>query len=247
MRREVSGGTLAAVAEAVLNPHAAIHVRRHGDEAQPVIVIDDMLAAPDRWRDLAVRARYERFGPYYPGLRAIVPNEEAAAMRQELAATIGDTFGLDPVPPLLECFFSIVTTPPEALAPIQRLPHVDGLEPDRIAILIFLSGAEQGGTAFYRQRTTGFETVDQARFPAFQQALSAGVAKHGLPSAAYISGDTPLYEQIAHYEARPNRALIYRSHSLHCAAIEPGTPLPADPLRGRLSINSFLFDRRAHG
>jgi hypothetical protein len=230
------------VTATIVNPKAKVQVVRHGAEAQPVIVIDDMLAEPEHWREQAARARYGRIGPYYPGLRAVVPAEAAEAMRDELAGLIGETFALDPVPPLLECFFSIVTTPPAALAPIQRLPHVDGLEPDRIAILIYLSGAGQGGTAFYRQRATGFETVDSARFPDFQSALSAGVAEHGLPPPAYIAGDTPLYEQIARYEARPNRGLIYRSHALHCADIAAGTPLPADPVLGRLSINSFLFD-----
>jgi uncharacterized protein DUF6445 len=229
-------------AATLLNPQATIRVERQGDEAQPVIVIDDMLAAPERWREVAARARYGRIGPYYPGLRANVPAAAAAAIREELAGQIGETFGLEPVPPVLETFFSIVTTPPAALAPIQRLPHFDGLEPERIAILIFLSGASQGGTAFYRQRATGFETVDAARFPAFEAALEAGVAEHGLPATAYIAGDTPLYERIARYEARPNRALIYRGHTLHCAAILPGAELPPDPLRGRLSINSFLFD-----
>jgi hypothetical protein len=226
----------------LLNPGAKIRIARQGGEAQPVIVIDDMLAAPERWREAAARARYGRIGPHYPGLRAVVPAEAAAAMRDALAPAIADTFGLDPVPPVLETYFSIVTTPPEALAPIQRLPHFDGLEPERIAILIFLSGAEQGGTAFYRQRATGFETVDPARFPAFEAALRAGIAEHGLPPPAYIDGDTPLYEQIGRYEARPNRALVYRGHSLHCAAIPAGAPLPADPAQGRLSINSFLFD-----
>jgi hypothetical protein len=162
-------------------------------------------------------------------------------MRDGLAGVIGETFGVDPVPPVLECFFSIVTTPPEALAPIQRLPHVDGLEPGRLAILIYLSGAEQGGTGFYRQRATGYETVDAARFPAFEAALRAGVAEHGIPPAAYIAGDTPLYDQIALYEARPNRALIYRSHALHCAAIPAGVALAEDVARGRLSVNGFLF------
>jgi hypothetical protein len=225
----------------MLNPRATVRIARQGDEAQPVIVIDDMLAAPDRWRQLAERSRYGRIGPHYPGLRAAVPAADAAAMREELAGLIGATFGL-PAPPVLETYFSIVTTPPAALAPIQRLPHFDGFEAERIAILVYLSGAEQGGTAFYRQRATGFETVDAARFPAFQAALAAGVAEHGLPPAAYIAGDTPIYERIASYEARPNRALIYRGHTLHCAAIPAGVPLPADPALGRLSINSFLFD-----
>jgi hypothetical protein len=227
---------------ALLNPQAKIETVRQGREAQPVMVVDDLLAAPGDWRDLAAGLPYGRIGPFYPGLRAHLPADAAAAIRGALAAPIGEAFGLDPVPPLLECFFSIVTTPPEQLAPIQRLPHFDGLEPERIAILVYLSGADLGGTAFYRQRATGFETVDTARFPAFEAALKAGVAEHGLPPAAYIDGDTPLYEEIARYDARPNRALVYRGHSLHCAAIPNGADLPADPARGRLSINAFLFD-----
>jgi hypothetical protein len=226
-----------------INPQAAIRVEHQGHERQPVIVIDDVLTDPARWRAAAAGARFGRIGPYYPGVRAHVASADAWAVRDGLAGVIGEAFGIDPVPPLLECFFSIVTTPPEALAPIQRLPHVDGLEPDRLAILIYLSGAEQGGTAFYRQRATGFETVDAARVPAFEAALKAGVAEHGLPAAAYIAGDTALYEQIAGYAARPNRALIYRSHALHCAAIPAGAELAADVERGRVSVNGFLFGR----
>lgn len=228
----------------VINSRSAIRVVHQGRERQPVIVIDDLLAEPERWRAAASDARYGRIGPHYPGVRAAVASEDAEAMRDELAALIGAIFAVDPVPPVLECFFSIVTTPPEALAPIQRLPHVDGLERERLAILVYLSGAEQGGTAFYRQRATGYETVDERRFPAFEAALKAGVAEHGLPPAAYIAGDTPLYEQIAAYEARPNRALIYRSHALHCAAIPAGVALPADAGQGRLSVNGFLFGKR---
>ncbi len=226
---------------ALLNPGATIRVLRQGTEHEPVIVIDDMLAAPERWRNLAAQAHYGKIGPHYPGIRALVPAAAALSMRDELSALIGDVFDFAVVPPVFECFFSIVTTPPHALAPIQRLPHVDGLERERVAILIYLSGAEQGGTAFYRQRATGFETIDRERFPRFEAALKAGVAEHGLPPASYIAGDTPLYEQVAAYEARPNRALIYRSCLLHCAHIPPGAPLPADPHTGRLSINSFLF------
>jgi hypothetical protein len=225
----------------LLNARATIELRRQGREGQPVLVIDDFLAVPEGWREAASRARYGRIGPFYPGLRSGIPPEAAAGLREGLARPIAEAFGLEPPPPVLECFFSIVTTPPADLAPIQRLPHFDGLEPERIAILVYLSGAEQGGTAFYRQRATGFETVDAARFPAFEAALKAGVAEHGLPPAAYIDGDTPLYEEIARYEARPNRALVYRGHSLHCAAIPAGADLPTDPRRGRLSINAFLF------
>ena len=230
------------MAGAVLNREGKTELLRHGREQQPILVIDDMLADPEVWREEAARRHFRQIGPHYPGLRAPVAETIATAMRDELEPLLAETFELNPVPPLLECYFSIVTTPPNALAPIQRLPHVDGLERDRIAILIFLSGVEAGGTAFYRQRSTGFETLDRERFPRFEAELRAGVAQHGLPEAAYISGNTPLYERIASYEARPNRALIYRSRSLHCAEIAPNASLAADPLRGRLTINSFLFD-----
>lgn len=232
------------MARALLHPKAKVRTLTHGKERQPVVVIDDMLADPEAWRAMAAIALYERIGPYYPGIRSPVRPDLANTMRDELESVVKDTFDLDPAPPVLECYFSIVTTPPEALAPIQRLPHVDGLEPDRIAILIYLSDAEQGGTAFYRQRATGFETLDQERFPRFEAALRDGVAEHGLPPPAYISGDTELYEQIARYEARPNRALIYRSRALHCAHIPAGVQLSPDPKAGRLTINSFLFDPR---
>jgi hypothetical protein len=125
-------------------------------------------------------------------LRAFVAQNAAVAMRDELEKLIGDTFGLAPAPPVHECYFSIVTTPPEALAPIQRLPHVDGLDPDRIAILIYLSCGVTGGTAFYRQRATGFETLDAERYFDFDAALRAGIEQHGLPPPAYIAGGTPL-------------------------------------------------------
>jgi hypothetical protein len=229
------------MAAPLLNPDRRMEIVSQGAEQQPVIVIDDVLAEPEAWRALAGRLEYGRIGPHYPGLRAPVPPGAAEAMRGELEGVLASTFDLDPVPPVFECYFSLVTTAPEALAPIQRLPHVDGLEQARIAILIFLSGTEMGGTAFYRQRATGFETLDAERFPRFEAALRADVAEHGLPPAGYISGDTPLYERIASYEARPNRALIYRSRALHCAEIAPGAALTASATDGRLTVNSFLF------
>jgi len=232
------------MAEPILNPSADIRVVHQGNERQPVIVIDNVLADPERWRNAAARADYRRIGAHYPGIRAPFPEEASQAIRTELEPLIARTFEFDPVPPVLECYFSIVTTSPEALAPIQRLPHVDGLERDRIAILIYLSGGEMGGTGFYRQRSTGFETLDADRFASFKAALEEGVAEHGLPPAGYIGGDTPLYERIASYEALPNRALIYRSRSLHSGEIAAAASLTADPAHGRLTINTFLFDPR---
>lgn len=228
----------------VLNPHAAIRVETIGAEGQPVIVIDDVLADAARWRDYAEMLAFAPIGPFYPGVRAVVPEGWADDLRDDLAPLIGETFDLDPVPGVHEAFFSLVTTPPGALQPIQRLPHYDGLELARIAVLIYLSGAEQGGTAFFRQRATAFETVDEGRFATFKQALDTDIARDGVPPPGYIGNDSALFERIAVFDAVPNRALVYRSHALHCAAIPPGASLSADPATGRLSVNLFLFDAR---
>lgn len=224
----------------LINPAARIEIVRQGREGEPVVVIDDMLSEPELWRQVAGRARFAPIRPFHPGVSVTVPERLARQLRDELAPLVGETFGLDPVPPAAGCFLSLVTTPPEALATIQRLPHVDGLERERIAILVYLSGTDKGGTAFFRQRATGFETVDAERRPAFEAALDAGLAEHGEPAAGYMGGDTALYERIAVYEARPNRGLVYRSHSLHSAAIAPGAELPEDAATGRLSLNAFL-------
>lgn len=228
------------MSQSLINPAARIEIVRQGREEQPVIVVDDMLSQPDLWRQVAARAVFGPIRPFHPGVSAVVPARLSNQLRDELAPLVGETFGLDPVPPASSCFLSLVTTSPEALTWIQRLPHIDGLEPERIAILVYLAGTDKGGTAFFRQRATGFETVGPERRPAFEAALDAGLAEHGEPPAGYVNGDTELYERIAVYEARPNRGLIYRGHSLHSAAIAPGAELPEDGTKGRLTINALL-------
>lgn len=224
----------------LINPGARIGIVRQGRERQPVIVIDDMLSDPDLWRQVAARARFAPIRPFHPGVSTPVPARIAVQLRAELEPLIGATFGLDPVPPAGDCFLSLVTTPPEALTRIQRLPHVDGLERERIAILVYLAGTEKGGTAFYRQRATGFETVDPDRRAAFEAALDSGLAVEGEPPPGYMGGDNHLYERVAAYDARPNRGLVYRSHALHSAEIVPGAELPDDASTGRLTLNAFL-------
>jgi len=59
---------------------------------------------------------------------------------------------------LQECFYSLVTTPADKLNMVQRIPHVDGGNDKKLALLHYLCGQDFGGTAFYKQLKTGFET-----------------------------------------------------------------------------------------
>jgi hypothetical protein len=217
-------------------------VHHQGAERRPVLVIDDFWSDPHALREDAASLKMGEIGPHYPGVRAAVPTRLAETMRRRLAPLLATHFGLDPAPRVSEAYYSLVTTAPAALAPIQRLPHFDGVEPSRIAVLLFLSEGEQGGTAFYRQRGTGFESVDAGRLDRFKAELDRGVRTHGMPEASYIAGDTALYEQVAVQPARFNRALVYAGNTLHCASLPPKVVLSADPLVGRLTLNLFLFD-----
>ena len=84
--------------------------------------------------------------------------------------------------------------------------------------------------------------MDAARLDRFRGALADGVRVHGMPEAAYIAGDTPLYERIGVQAGAYNRALVYAGNTLHCADLPPEVVLSGDPLVGRLTLNVFLFD-----
>jgi hypothetical protein len=223
-----------------LSPSHRLSITHFGAEAQPLLVVEDALADLQLVRDIAARHAYRPIGPFYPGVRAAVSEKVAMPLVAPLLGQMAEAFGQEREPAYFECFLSIVTTAPGALSPIQRLPHFDGTEPGRIAVLVYLSDDSSGGTAFYRQRETGFESVDAARFDRYREELEAATAQHGLPDAAYIDETSPLFERILKVDGVPNRLIAYRGNALHCAAMPAGFVPDADPNCGRLTLNLFL-------
>lgn len=218
----------------------AIRVDRIGTELQPVVVIEQFSPDPERLVAEAASLKFEPMGEYYPGVRAPVTQAYFEGLAPVLKRVMGEVFGARSRLNVNRALYSLATTPPAELTLAQRIPHIDTVEPGRIAILHYLSHGAHEGTAFYRHRSTGYEAVDAARHRAYLDALKSDFAEHGEPAPAYIRGDTPIFEQIAAYEARFNRALIYRSSLLHCAVLPNDAPLPADPRTGRLTVASFL-------
>lgn len=217
----------------------AISVHRQGREGAAVIVIDGFAPDPALLVDDAATRTFAPIGPHYPGIRAVVPPAMIADLVAALQPVAAEAFGTGALE-MVEAYYSLVTTPPAALAPIQRLPHVDGTAPGRLALLHYLSPDAQGGTAFFRHRSTGFETIDQLRYPAYAAALQDDVRRLGLPDAMYIQGDTPLFACIGRHAGTYNRAILYRSNTLHCADLPTDLALSPDPRVGRLTVNTFL-------
>ncbi len=214
-----------------------------GHERQPVIVIDDFLANPNVPIEDAAMLSFGPVGLHYPGVQAAVSPVLVRRFLQEHIDLICETFDVVMSFEDVECYYSLVTRPAEALTPIQRLPHFDSSDPNRIAVLHYLARGEQGGTSFFRHRATQLESVSADMQDSYIAAIDADVGRYGLPNAGYIAGDTAIFERIAHYEALFNRAIIYRGNVLHCADIPPDMPLSADPNTGRLTVNSFINAR----
>ena len=221
---------------------SGIVVNRIGAEAEPVVVIDDFAAEPQSLTDRAAADSFSPRGVHYPGIRAPVQPAYLAERLDVLEPVLRGVFGLGRGAELAESAFSLVTTPPGELTPIQRLPHFDTTDGKRLALLHYLCGPEKGGTAFYRHRTTGYETVSHERLDTYDAALRTDVAKHGVPHG-YTRASGPIFEQTANVEARFNRMVIYRSRTLHSGQIPDDFTFSTDPRQGRLTVNIFLQGR----
>ncbi len=216
-----------------------VRARRVGAEGEPVVVIDHFVPDPDALRAFADTCDFGPAGRHYPGIAASLPETYVREQGPLIATIARAVFGIADGLSLLEARFSIVTTAPSALSIEQCLPHVDAVEPGRLALIHYLVPGGTDGTAFYRHRSTGFETIDPARRDRYFAALNRDLATHGAPGE-YIAGDTPLFERIASIDGVYNRALLYRSHLLHSGTIADGAPLTSDPRTGRLTVTGFF-------
>lgn len=214
-----------------------------GNERAPLLVVDNFIQDTSSLINAATKCQFEMNSPFYPGIRAPVPVEYQQTIIESLGQTLADLFSLPsanlcfPV-----CHYSIVTTPPNQLKLLQRIPHFDSLEKNGLAAVHYLFKGDLGGTSFYRHRKTGFESIDDERKASYFSSLENENAGPNLPKIAdgYINGDTPLYEKIAEQAGVFNRLIIYRRNSLHSGSIKNELFAGNSPIKGRLTINSFI-------
>lgn len=217
-------------------------LHRFGQSRQPVVTVDGVTG--DAAAAVAIAAALAPFPlsqTYYPGLRRIVSEADSQAyayacrLLEAAAPFIGGAFDADSFD-LVEASFSIVTATPDALTPAQRAPHFDSADPNAIAVLHYLTDTPGSGTAFYRQRSTGIELVDDANCDAF---IAAAKAESG-GLAGYTNTSNAHFDQIGRIDAVPDRLVIYRGALLHSGIIPNGMKLSADPRQGRLTANLFI-------
>jgi hypothetical protein len=223
------------------HPQVRVQQLSIGAERAPLLVIDHFVRNPDELIAIAATQDYSPPARYFPGLRAVAPLPYQQLLLGGMKDMLTDVFRLPPGTPQLSlCHYSIVTQPADQLDVLQRIPHIDSVAKNGLATIHYLFQKNLGGTAFYRHRSTGFETVDEARRDQYFAILQEQIRGPDSPAQGYINGDTALFEQIAKQDGLFNRMLVYRRHSLHSGCIAPDFVPDASPLTGRLSINSFI-------
>lgn len=225
-----------------------IATARIGHEEQPVIRVDGVMRDPGELvRFAADNGGFtEEMSGLYPGPRAPLPLAYADALIRRLDPLIRRTFGLGDVRLVkADCVYSLVTRAPADLVRFQRIPHIDTTHPLHFAVLHFLCGDRFGGTGFYRQRETGFETITPDREAEYEDARDRQSAGKQEGAPAYIGDRDPGYERIALCDARYDRLLVYRSNALHSGHVPDAALLSDDPARGRLTANIFIGYREA--
>lgn len=233
------------------NQHPPFNLVSIGDEPQSVMIIDQLVKNPGELIDLAAAEPgfSAQASDFYPGVRKPAPRSYTQYLLDTVAPLIASAFQLDSNQraSISLCAFSLTTTPTGKLHPLQCVPHIDTQDRHQFAIVHYLCDERFGGTAFYRHKKTGYESIDAGRSQEYFSQLKAEITSGGLTRLEYVNGSTPLFERIASFDLRFNRALVYRSYCLHSGNISEAIGLSKNPRSGRLTLNSFLnFDPAPH-
>ncbi len=217
----------------------SVRLERIGAERQPLMIVDEVLSDPQAMIDAACAAKF--YVPHhtnYPGINAPVPRSYYLTVIMALRGPIEAAFGL-PSSAYLSYFgfFALATVGASDARPIQKIPHRDSPDPNRLAMIHYLCRGSFGGTGFFRHRATGFESVDASRQPRYESTARRELAATACDPQGYAQ--SPNYELIGRSEAVFNRLIVYRSHVLHSALLtDPAGS--ADPALGRLTVNGFI-------
>ncbi len=212
------------------------------------VVVDDALANPEGlrvWADSQVFA--PPMGYPYPGLVCDVPGEMQQRVADFFTQHVRRHLGVRRVASLATRL-SVISTPPERLDPIQWMCHRDRLAEANSGVLFAASvlylfhEPEMGGTSFYAPRLPMAETELLVAHSQTLRAREFGARYELQPG--YISGSNQYFERIAQVPAAWNRLIFYDGGLFHSADVSEAALLHPDPMRGRLTLNSFITCRR---
>ncbi len=208
------------------------------------VVVDDALANPQGMRRWAAAQNYLPPAGYpYPGHVCAVTGELSARLSDFFTQHVRKHFEVRRALSL-SVRLSVIDTPPEQLAPVQWLCHRDRLaDPGNqllflASVLYLFDDPTLGGTSFYESRQS-IAMPDQLVADSQELAAHEFSQRYAL-QPAYMAGSNAYFERTAQIPAAWNRLIFYDGSQFHSADVDPSRLL-ANPLQGRLTLNSFII------
>ncbi|WP_017446593.1 DUF6445 family protein [Gayadomonas joobiniege] len=228
-----------------LNKHCKIKLSHIGEQKTPVIIIDELLADCHPLREFAqTRAQFEaEKNSYYPGRRAQLPQAYLDTLNTFFIQLIKQVYKIDgTVSGLIKpSVFSLLTRDESALLPEQCIPHYDSKLPRYFAMTHYLNFGEFSGTAFYRNRQSGIEVVNQNNVKDYINAINGHVQTHGMFEQKYFSDSSDMFELMGVVPWQENRAVVYPGGLLHSPYIDNVALNVRNSIKqGRLTANLFI-------
>lgn len=215
-----------------------------GNSRIPVIYIDNYISDIDVVLNHAETEA--EFSPdenaFYPGIRAKLPEGYVQGCLNPLIAHLYSIYDIPKnlKPTSRGNYYSLITTQPEDLIPIQSFPHFDTLNPYLFAVLHYLSEGEHGGTGFFRHKETQFEYVDASRKDTYFNIVQTYIENFKDENLSYCTASHSEYECHNEVKFRQNRLVIYPGYTLHTTLVNCEKDISVDLRQGRLTANMFL-------
>jgi len=212
-------------------------------------VVDDALAEPERWVQLAAQHRCEfvmTSSNAYPGPELALPEPIADALDECFARMVRARLGARRT---LRCYarLAMVTLRPENLLPRQWICHRDrfNVPPEQsvaASVLYLFRDPALGGTNFYRARRQ--DGLEQMVHDSGVLAANEFGARYGI-ERGYMTESNAWFEKMCTIAPRFNRLIFYDGSLFHCGDITAPELMQGDPSEGRLTLNGFFTCRRS--
>jgi hypothetical protein len=156
--------------------HPGLSIKKYfiGEERAPLLVVDNVVTQAEELVEWSKSLAFADTGRAFPGVRALAPPVYQKFILEKLQPLLIQEFQLHGKSLRFSmCHYSLVTTTPEKLTMVQKIPHVDSFDMSGLASVHYLFRENLGGTAFYRHRKTGFEYIDESRKLLYFKSLEA--------------------------------------------------------------------------
>ncbi|WP_100658586.1 DUF6445 family protein [Alteromonas flava] len=226
-----------------INRGATPYLSQVGEQKTPVFILDNFLEnQASSLIETCNSMHFDNASTYYPGIRAKLPDEYVLHVAQALIPVLRKIYVIPAnySVEFFDSFFSLVTCEPENLTKEQQIPHFDGTDQYRFALLHYLNPNPHGGTALFQHKPTQIERVTEQNVNQYLSSVSAYFNQQGSPTGRYIDDSNQQFNKIGEIPYMPNRLAIYPGNLLHSGVINPSTDIDENPRTGRLTANIFL-------